>query len=77
MMEDKILDNYEQRFQIISAEFSKEIENRKIFINSLDEKLAMALPGMKQEIIEELETGCLVMEDLSRKLEDSSEEFKE
>jgi len=43
-MEEKILDNYEQRFQMISGEFSKEVENRKIFINSLDEKLAVALP---------------------------------
>lgn len=46
-MEEKILETFEEKFQLISLELSKEIENRKKYLNSLDEKLSQTLPVLK------------------------------
>ena len=46
-LEEKIIETFEEKFQIISLDLSKQIENRKQYLNSLDEKLAQALPLLK------------------------------
>ena len=35
-IEEKLLENFEEKFQMISLDLAKEIENRKQYLNSLD-----------------------------------------